>query len=109
MIYKKTQFWGRIYTPGSCLKEFQNGLNSALQVPYLVGEIFVLEAPDVVQTMLEKRKYVQCKQNGLKERKEYQPANMTHFQFYFIIEIRADTENEVTALENRAAGIKVWH
>ena len=27
------------------------------QVPYLVGEIFVLEAPDVVQTMLEKRKY----------------------------------------------------
>ena len=26
------------------------------QVPYLVGEIFVLEAPDVVQTMLEKRK-----------------------------------------------------
>jgi len=44
------------------------------KVPYLVGEIFVLEAPDVVQTMLEKRK--------------------------------ADTENEVTALENRAAGIK---
>ena len=34
---------------------------------------------------------------------------MTHFRFYFIIEIRADTENEVTALENRAAGIKVWH
>ena len=26
-------------------------------MPYLVGEIFVLEAPDVVQTMLEKRKY----------------------------------------------------
>ena len=36
-----------------------SALNSALQVPYLVGEIFVLEAPDVVQTMLEKRKYVQ--------------------------------------------------
>merc|ERR1712059_161635 len=26
------------------------------KVPYLVGEIFVLEAPDVVQTLLEKRK-----------------------------------------------------
>ena len=46
-----------------------SGLNSALQVPYLVGEIFVLEAPDVVQTMLEKRKYVQSKLNGLKSEK----------------------------------------
>ena len=44
-------------------------LNSALQVPYLVGEIFVLEAPDVVQTMLEKRKYV-CRSTWLEQSEE---------------------------------------
>lgn len=45
------------------------------KVPYMVGEIFVLETPDVVQTLLEKRK--------------------------------EETEEQVKALEARAAGIKV--
>ena len=63
-----------------------SGLHSALQVPYLVGEIFVLEAPDVVQTMLEKRKLVQYKQNELKEQKKISTSkhdsfsNLFHFQ-----------------------------
>ena len=60
-----------------------SGLNSALQVPYLVGEIFVLEAPDVVQTMLEKRKYVQYKQNELKEQKRISTSEHDSFLILF--------------------------
>lgn len=40
----------------SDVEELSLTMDDDEKVPYLVGEIFVLEAPDVVQTLLEKRK-----------------------------------------------------
>ena len=46
---------------------------------------------------------------GLNRVKRTSTGELESFRIKFILQIRADTENEVTALENRAAGIKVWH
>ena len=45
---------------------------------------------------------------GLNRVKRTSTGELESFRIKFILQIRADTENEVTALENRASGIKVW-